>query len=132
MEISILSKFICNLRLTIWIILSNSYNITIRKKSWRVENSKYQDLSRKKYLSSFNYYTITEFENNNKNGLRAGHFYSVADDVGILGSDARASGAISTVFLQPPLHLLESHSWSGYSDLLQRTNAADTPAHKFF
>lgn len=128
MEISILSKFICNLHLRI--ILSNSYNIIYKKKkltSWEFEIS-----SGKKYLSSFNYYTITEFENNNKNGLRAGHFYSVADDVGILGSDARASGAISTVFLQPPLHLLESHSWSGYSDLLQCTNAADTPAHKFF
>lgn len=80
----------------------------------------------------FNYYIITEFENNNKNGLRAGHFYSIIDDVGILGSDARTSSAISTVFLQPPLYLLQSHSWFGYSNLLQRTNAADTSANKFF
>lgn len=51
--------------------------------------------------------------------------------MGVLGSDARASGPISTVFLQPSLHLFESHPGFGYRHLLQRADAADTSAHKF-
>ena len=48
--------------------------------------------------------------------------------MGYDGPDARAARAIPAVFLQPPLHLLESHPRSRHSHLLQRPDAADTSA----
>jgi len=51
--------------------------------------------------------------------------------VGIRGADARAIDPISAVFLQSALHLLESHTGSRHSGVLQRAAGAYTAADQF-